>query len=84
MHPASSIHVDPDPAIEGGLVTITVSGNGPWYVVRNPTGEPVPITPDANGEAEITVPGVGGETFTVMNTSEPYQSDFFSIVSPNP
>lgn len=74
------IRIEPDPAVEGQLVSITVTGTGPWYVARDPSGELTEITPDANGEVEIRTPGVGGETFTVMNTSEPYVNDFFDIV----
>lgn len=84
MHAALGIRIEPDPAVEGQLVTITVTGQGPWYVARNPSGELVEIQPDANGEAEIATPGVGGETFTVMNTSEPFVNEFFDIVSPGP
>lgn len=84
MAPALGIRIQPDPAVEGQLVTITVTGTGPWYVARDPSGQLTEITPDANGEAEITTPGVGGETFTVMNTSEPFVNEFFDIVSPHP
>jgi len=78
---SSGIRIDPDPAVEGQPVTITVVGTGPWYVAQDPSGDLVEIKPDANGEVEMTTPGAGGGTFTVMNGSEPYVNDFFDVVS---
>ena len=79
-----SIRIEPDPAVEGQYVTITVTGSGPWYVARDPGGELTEITPNANGEVEIVTPGSSGGTFTVTNTTEPIVSNSFAIVSPRP
>ena len=82
MRPRHGIRIEPNPAVAGGLVTINVTGPGPWYVAADPSGELTEISPDANGEVEIRTPGSSGGTFTVTNATEPYVSDFFPVVAP--
>ncbi|MEZ5965843.1 MAG: hypothetical protein R3F56_18555 [Planctomycetota bacterium] len=83
MHKYGDIRIDPDPAIEGQLVTITLpaSASGPWYVSLDPSGTVTEVTPDGDGQVEIMAPGVGGESFTVTNFDDPPTGASFDIVS---
>jgi hypothetical protein len=60
--------VEPDPAIEGQPVTITVTGPGPWTIAGNPDGELREYQPDQNNEIELSAPpGRGGGSFTITD-----------------
>ncbi|HLU38358.1 MAG TPA: hypothetical protein VK081_03175 [Planctomycetota bacterium] len=62
------IKVDPNPAIEGQPVTITVTGPGPWFIAGDPDGEIREYQPGPNNEIELTAPpGRGGGTFTITD-----------------
>jgi hypothetical protein len=66
------INVDPNPAVEGQPVTITVTGPGPWYVTGNPNGDIVEYTPNQNLEIELASPPAGaGASFTVTDFGDP-------------
>lgn len=78
------VTIEPNPALEGGLTTITVpQGEGPWYVSVDGSGELIEIHPDANGQAETRIPGRGGETFTVTDGKVPPTEGNFDIASTN-
>jgi len=85
MTGGGGIRIDPDPAVEGQLVTITVpaTAQGPWYVSLDPSGEVTEVTPDAQGQVEIMPPGGGGDSFTVTNFDDPPTGSSFDIVSPS-
>jgi hypothetical protein len=78
------ITIDPNPAVEGQPVVITVAGSGPWYVGRDGSGSVTEVTP-TNGEIELLAPpGTAGQTFTVTDFGSPPTSAPFSIVAPQP
>lgn len=78
----NGIVVDPNPAVEGQPVTITVTGPGPWYVAGNPSGEVKEYRPDANNEIELLAPpGGAGESFTVTDFGDPPTNARIDIVS---
>jgi hypothetical protein len=77
----TEIVIEPNPAIEGGTVTITLPHGGPWYVSLDPSGQVTRIEPDDNNQVEIAAPGKGGQTFTVADLSDPMTSASFDIVS---
>jgi hypothetical protein len=75
------IDVEPNPAVEGQPVTITVEGPGPWLVMGDPDGEVREHEPDSQGQIELTAPpGASGGTFTVMNSADPPVSQRVDIV----
>ncbi|HLU37984.1 MAG TPA: hypothetical protein VK081_01285 [Planctomycetota bacterium] len=74
--------MDPNPAVEGQPVTITVTGPGPWYVVPNPSGEPKEYKPDAHNEIELLAPpGNAGGSFTITDFGDPATEIRVDIVS---
>lgn len=84
--PGGGLRIDPDPAVEGQMVTITVpaTAQGPWYVSLDPSGTLTEVTPDAQGQIEIMTPGRGGDTFTVTNFDDPPTGASFRVVAPSP
>lgn len=69
----SEFKVNPNPAPEGGTVTITFPHGGPWYVhVDGGTGwtEITGIDPATN-TVTIDVPALGGGSFTVSDMEVP-------------
>ncbi len=84
-HVADGVTIDPNPAIEGQPVRITVTGPGPWYISRDGSGTITEVTPQAAGEIEIlSPPGVGGQSFTVTDLGDPPIDGTFPINSPQP
>lgn len=81
--PRDEIRIVPDPAIEGRLVTIHLPDGGPWFISRDPSGEIEPL-PTVGTRAEVMAPGVGGQTFTIINLTPPVTSAGFDIVSQDP
>jgi hypothetical protein len=77
------IHVEPNPAQEGGTVTVTASGGGPWYVVNDRTGEINELEMNTEGTATIPVPVAGGETFTVTDFGAPIPNEALVPVTGN-
>ncbi len=78
--PSNGVKVQPNPPVEGQAVTITVSGPGPFYVSRDPDGDIVKYTPDAQGEIELSSPpGSAGQSFTVSNYADPTVDGQFVI-----
>ncbi len=76
------IDVEPNPAVEGWPVTITVEGAGPWLIAREPDGAVTEYQPDAQGQIELlTPPGTSGQSFTVTNSGTPPDSARIDIVS---
>lgn len=69
----AEFRVIPNPAPEGGTVTITFPHDGPWYVhVDGGTGwvEITGLDPATN-TVTIDVPGLGGGSFTVSDLEIP-------------
>jgi len=67
------ITVQPNPAISGQTVTITVTGPGPYYVRVGGSGEDwteLPIDPDT-GEATYRVDAPGGSTIQISDRNLP-------------
>lgn len=81
MRHLSDIRIDPDPAREGQPVTITFPHGGPWFVGVDPDGEVLEVSPGEDLQAEIAIPGEGGETFTVTDLRDPPTEGNFNIVS---
>jgi len=82
LHRRDRIVVDPDPAIEGQPVRITVTGPGPWFVAGNPDGEIVEKVPDQNNEIELLEPpGQAGGSFTITDFGDPPTDARIDIVS---
>lgn len=83
MHPArlqGGVTVNPNPPVEGEALTITVTGPGPFYISRDPDGDLVKHTPDAQGEIELSAPpGSAGQSFTVSNYADPPVDGRFTI-----
>jgi hypothetical protein len=76
------LEVEPNPAVEGQPVTITVTGSGPWYIGGNPDGELREYRPDRNQEIELTSPpGTAGGSFTVTDFGDPPTEARVNIVS---
>lgn len=69
----TGIEVQPNPAPEGGTVTITFPGNGPWFVhVDGGHGwTQVTNVDPMTRKATIDVPGVGGGSFTISDLGSP-------------
>lgn len=74
MTALGEIVVDPNPAIEGGSVTVTFPGPGPWYVRVNGSDdewtEIVGIDPNTNTVA-LDVPARGGGAFSITDNRLP-------------
>lgn len=83
MTPRSGITIDPDPAIEGRLVRISLPDGGPWYISLDPSGEVQRLNVTGR-EAEVVAPGVGGQSFTITNLGSPLVGAGFDIVSTDP
>lgn len=81
MH--GGIHVQPNPAPEGGSVTISVTGSGPWFVVDDRNGSIVELEINADGSVTIPVPVPGGETFTVTDLGTPTPTEAIVPVEGN-
>ena len=80
----NGIVVEPNPAVEGQPVTITVTGPGPWYVAGNPSGEITEYQPNPNNEIELLAPpGQAGGSFTITDYGDPPTSARIDIGSNN-
>jgi hypothetical protein len=68
-----TIVVDPNPAIEGSPVTITVSGPGPYSWAVSPTGEwqTVPIDPETQRGQIVLPAGSGGHVLQISDLAIP-------------
>ncbi|HLU38664.1 MAG TPA: hypothetical protein VK081_04715 [Planctomycetota bacterium] len=64
--------MDPDPAPEGGRITVTVDGPGPYFVRTGGSSsdwQPLPIDPET-GKATIDVVGSPPQTIDISNRDE--------------
>ena len=64
-----TIHVVPNPAPEGGRITITVDGPGPYFVRLNGTDDdwqPLDLDPETN-RASIDTPGRAGGAIEISD-----------------
>lgn len=67
-----TIVVEPNPANEGGQVTITVDGSGPYFYRNGGTSgdwQPLPIDPET-GSVTIDVPGSPPSTLDISNRDD--------------
>lgn len=67
---ASGIKVEPNPALEGGEVTIR-GRKGETVFVNPPSGKQFSVRLDGNGVAKIPVPGKAGQEFLVSDSKWP-------------
>ena len=79
MSGLQGIKVSPNPATEGGSVTVTGKPNGEVYVGYK--GKITRKKLDGKGKAVISVPGEGGEEFTVSDGGRPPSNIIVEIVS---
>jgi hypothetical protein len=74
MNVFGEIVVQPNPATEGGTVTITLPHDGPWFVRRNGSTddweEITGVDPDSN-TVTIDVPAPAGGAFTISDNRVP-------------
>jgi hypothetical protein len=66
------IVVEPNPAPEGGRITVTVTGNGPYYVrAGGSTGDWAPLNVDPDtGKVTIDVQGSPPQTVDISNRDD--------------
>ena len=82
--PRNGIVVEPNPAVEGQPVTITVTGPGPWSIAGNPDGEIKEYSPNQNNEIELLAPpGRAGGSFTITDFGDPPTDARIDITSTN-
>lgn len=74
MTSSGEIVVDPNPATEGGTVTVTFPGPGPWYIRVNGSSsdwtEIAGIDPGTNS-VTLDVPAQGGGAFSISDNRLP-------------
>lgn len=74
MNARGEIIVDPNPATEGGTVTVTFPGPGPWYIRINGSDqdwtEVTGIDPATNSVV-LDVPAPGGGGFSISDNQLP-------------
>ena len=69
---AGALEVKPNPAPEGGKVTITgPPGEKVYVAIDGSSARPREVTLDAEGKATTPVPVRGGRTFTVITGRVP-------------
>jgi hypothetical protein len=64
-----TIHVEPNPAPEGGRVTITVDGPGPYFIRvagSDADWQPLDLDPETN-RATIDTPGRAGGSMEISD-----------------
>ena len=77
------LKVEPNPALEGGKVTITGPPGETVYVAIDGSSEkPREVVLDASGKGTAPVPVRGGRTFTVITGRVPPQAVQVEVLSP--
>ena len=73
-HPAQDIEVRPNPAIEGGTITIHGRKGGAVYLLVSGQ-DAIRLSLSANGEKTVAVPVLGEQEFVVSDLVFPFPSN---------